>query len=78
VCELRLPDLDFAGARIFVSAWHAKVGQRVVERDRLVEVVAQDVTVDLPSPVSGILVEQCVRIDEELQTGQLLARIRPD
>ena len=75
--ELFLPDLDLAGVSVSVSAWHAKTGQRVVEGDRLIEVTAQDVTIDLDSPASGILAEQCVKIDQPLTAGQLLARIQP-
>jgi pyruvate/2-oxoglutarate dehydrogenase complex dihydrolipoamide acyltransferase (E2) component len=75
--ELHLPDLDLPGVAVVASAWHASVGQKVVEGDRLVEVTAGDVTIDLSSPASGILAERCVTIDDPLQTGQLLARIRP-
>ena len=75
--ELHLPDLDLPSASIIASAWHASVGQKVVEGDRLIEVTAGDVTVDLSAPASGVLIERCVTIDDELRTGQLLARIRP-
>ena len=78
MAELCLPDLDLPGVPVLVSAWHASVGQRVVQGDRLVEVAAGDVTVDLPSPATGVLVERCVRIDERLVTGQALARVRPE
>jgi pyruvate/2-oxoglutarate dehydrogenase complex dihydrolipoamide acyltransferase (E2) component len=76
--ELVLPDLDLPSVAVVVSAWHGKVGQRVVEGDRLVEVTAGDVTVDLAAPASGVLAERCVRMDERLTTGQILARIRPE
>ena len=78
MADLCLPDLDLPGVPVLVSAWHASVGQRVVQGDRLVEVAAGDVTVDLPSPATGVLVERCVRIDERLVTGQALARVRPE
>ena len=77
VAELFLVDLDLPGVPIIASVWHAKVGQRVVDGDRLLEVTAGDVTVDLSAPASGILAEQCVRTDELLKVGQLLARIQP-
>ena len=76
--ELCLEDLDLPGVAVVVSAWHGKVGERVVEGDRLVEVTAGDVTVDLAAPASGVLVERCVRTDERLTVGQVLARIRPE
>jgi pyruvate/2-oxoglutarate dehydrogenase complex dihydrolipoamide acyltransferase (E2) component len=76
--EYRLPDLDLPGVPIVVSAWHADAGQHVVEGDRLIEVTAGDVTVDLAAPTSGMLVERCAKIDQPLEVGQLLAKIRPD
>lgn len=76
--ELCLPDFDLPGVPTMASAWHASVGQRVVEGDRLIEISAGDVAVDLSAPVSGVLMERCVAVDEPLVTGQVLARIRPD
>ena len=73
--ELRMPDLDLGDAVITACSWHAAAGARVVEGDRLLEVLAGDVTVDLEAPASGKLVERCVGIDEPLQANQLLAII---
>jgi pyruvate/2-oxoglutarate dehydrogenase complex dihydrolipoamide acyltransferase (E2) component len=75
--ELTLPDIDLPGVPVIVSAWHAKAGQRVIEGDRLIEIVAGDVVIDLSAPATGILVEQCVKIDDRPALGQLLARIQP-
>jgi 2-oxoglutarate dehydrogenase E2 component (dihydrolipoamide succinyltransferase)/2-oxoisovalerate dehydrogenase E2 component (dihydrolipoyl transacylase) len=77
LAELCVPDLDLPGTRAVVSAWHVAMGQRVTAGERLVEVTAGDVTVDLAAPESGILVQQCVAMDEPLLPGQVLARIRP-
>jgi pyruvate/2-oxoglutarate dehydrogenase complex dihydrolipoamide acyltransferase (E2) component len=74
--ELRLPDLDLPGATVTACVWHAAVGQRVKEGDRLLEIAAGDATVDLSAPVSGLLCERCVQIDQPLATGQVLARIQ--
>ncbi len=78
MAELLLPDLDLPGIPVVVSAWHRKVGEVVVEGDRLVEVTAGDVTVDLAAPASGVLAEKCVRMDERLTVGQVLAKIQPE
>ena len=75
--ELTLPDFDLPGVTIVASAWHAKLGQRVIEGDRLIEIAAGDVAVDLSAPATGVLIEQCVRIDDPLTLGQVLARIQP-
>jgi pyruvate/2-oxoglutarate dehydrogenase complex dihydrolipoamide acyltransferase (E2) component len=76
VTELVLPDLDLHDTPVSATVWHATLGQRVVEGDRLLEVTAGDVTVDLAAPASGILVERCVRTDDRLTIGQVLARIQ--
>jgi pyruvate/2-oxoglutarate dehydrogenase complex dihydrolipoamide acyltransferase (E2) component len=76
--ELRLPNLDVSGVPITASSWHAAVGQRVIEGDRLVEILAGDAVVDLPAPASGVLAEKCVEIDQPLATGQVLAVIEAE
>jgi pyruvate/2-oxoglutarate dehydrogenase complex dihydrolipoamide acyltransferase (E2) component len=76
--ELRLPNLDLPGAAIIATCWHAQVGQRVIEGDRLLEVLAGDTIVDLPAPASGKLIERAVQVDDTLHTGQVLAIIEAD
>ena len=73
--QLSLPDLDLPGVTAMASSWLADVGSRVVEGDRLVEISAGDVTVDLSAPASGILAKRCVGIDQPLTIGQVLAWI---
>jgi pyruvate/2-oxoglutarate dehydrogenase complex dihydrolipoamide acyltransferase (E2) component len=76
--ELRLPNLDLPGVPIVISTWHAPAGQRVIEGDRLVEILAGDAVVDLPAPTSGVLVKRCALPDEPLEVGQVLAVIESD
>jgi pyruvate/2-oxoglutarate dehydrogenase complex dihydrolipoamide acyltransferase (E2) component len=73
--ELRLPDLDLGDVPVTASAWHVQTGQRVVEGDRLLEVLAGDATVDLAAPADGVLAARRVEIDERLTVGQVLAEI---
>ncbi len=73
--QLALPDLDLPGVTLTATSWLADVGSRVVEGDRLVEISAGDVTVDLSAPASGVLARRCVGIDQPLKTGQVLAWI---
>lgn len=70
-----MPDLDLPGAVMTACSWYAPLGARVVEGDRLLEVLAGEVTVDLAAPASGKLVQRCVEIDDRLTVGQLLAII---
>ena len=74
--ELRMPDLGLRDVPLTACTWYVEEGDRVVEGDRLLEVLSGEVTIDLPSPASGIICERSVDIDDRLTTGQLLAVIR--
>ena len=65
------PDLGVAGAAL--SLWLVPEGAEVIEGDRVVELVAGGVTVDLGAPVSGRLVAQRIDEDEAITAGQVLA-----
>ena len=75
--ELLLADLDLPGVPITLCTWHAQVGERVIEGDRLLEVVAGDVVVDVSAPATGMLAERRVEIDQRVVPGQVLAVIDP-
>ncbi|MEX2558848.1 MAG: biotin/lipoyl-containing protein [Pirellulales bacterium] len=76
--ELSMPDLGLDDRPITVSLWLVDVGDEVVCGDRLVELSADGVTVDLPAPASGLLVETLVGEDEPLTVGQVLAVIESE
>ena len=70
---LILPDLGLPGVTVVASGWLVEAGSSVVAGDRLLEVLAGSVTVDLAAPASGILSELLVSEDDELHVGQVLA-----
>ena len=73
--ELSLPDLGIDDQPISASLWLVKQGTKVTEGEPLLEVLCGGVTVDLPAPAQGLLVEKLVAEDEVLQVGQILAVI---
>jgi len=73
--ELILPDLGLGETPIIASTWLKRPGSLVIEGDRLLEVHAGSVTVDLPAPASGILAQTLVQENEGLHVGQPLAVI---
>jgi len=73
--ELRLPELGLGDAIVTASMWLVEAGNEVTEGDRLLEVLSGSVTVDLPAPASGRLIETIVEVDEEISVGQLLGVI---
>jgi pyruvate dehydrogenase E2 component (dihydrolipoamide acetyltransferase) len=72
---LKLPDLGIDDQPVTLSVWLAKRGAKVKEGEPLVEVLCGGVTVDLPSPIDGILTEKLAQEDETLNAGQQLAVI---
>jgi len=72
---LVLPDLGMPRVTIVAGPWLVEPDSTVTEGDRLLEVVAGAVTIDLPAPASGRLVEMLVAEDDELSVGQVLAII---
>jgi pyruvate/2-oxoglutarate dehydrogenase complex dihydrolipoamide acyltransferase (E2) component len=73
--ELLLPDLGLAEQEIVVSLWLVRAGSEVSLGDRLIEVLADGVTVDLPAPASGVVIEMLVAEDEPIRVGQTLGII---
>lgn len=70
---LVMPDLGFGGMPVSVSLWLVPADVAVLAGDRVVELVAGGVTVDLEAPVNGRLVAQLADEDELVGPGQVLA-----
>ena len=72
---LRLPDLGLDQTPIVASLWLVERGSEVTEGDRLLEVLAGEVTIDISAPASGILSEKLVDDDDPIVAAQPLAII---
>lgn len=75
---LVMPELGMGNQQLVASCWLVKAGSQVTLGDRLLEVLAGSVTVDLPAPVSGRLVRLLVAEDDVLAVGQTLAWIEEE
>lgn len=76
--ELTIPDLGMPEANIIATEWLVPVGGRVYEGDRVLEILAGEVTVDIGAPASGQIVEHYVHEDEPVRVGQVVAKIDVD
>jgi pyruvate/2-oxoglutarate dehydrogenase complex dihydrolipoamide acyltransferase (E2) component len=72
------PDLDLPGVRVVLSIWLTRTGAAVVAGDRIVELLAGDVTVDISAPVSGVVAECSIAEDEPVLPGTVLGFIAPE
>ncbi len=68
--EIVLPELGAAPA--VLSVWFADPGDEVFEGDRLVEVLVDGATFDVPAPATGRLAEKRALPDDPLSPGQVL------
>ncbi len=73
--SLKLPELGLDDRPIVLSMWLVRQGATVAEDEPVVEVLCGGVTVDLPAPAAGVLVEKLARTGDVLAVGQRLAVI---
>ena len=74
--KITVPDWGLpADETVRVSAWLARKGDAVYEGDRVVELHAHEVTLDISSPASGQLIHQAVGLDQPVTVGQVLGVI---
>ena len=75
---IKLPKLGDTTELVVVLEWLAEVGDTVTAGDDLVRVETDKVDSDVPSPVSGTLVEHLVAVDDEVDIGDPIAIIVSD
>ncbi|MGY8767229.1 MAG: lipoyl domain-containing protein [Pirellulales bacterium] len=68
--SLVLPDLGLDGTTMRASIWLVPKGHTVREGDRLLEVLAGEVTFDVIAPAAGVLSNKLVREDDRIEVGQ--------
>jgi pyruvate/2-oxoglutarate dehydrogenase complex dihydrolipoamide acyltransferase (E2) component len=73
-----LPDLGVGDDPVALSLWLVKVGEPVAAGEPVAEVTTGPATVDLPSPVDGVLAEKLAAEGEPLAVGQRLAVVESE
>ena len=72
---VKLPDVGEGIAEAEIVEWHVTVGDTVSEDQVMVEVMTDKATVELPSPVSGVVMFVGAAVGDVLQVGAPLVRI---
>jgi len=70
-----LPELGEGITKATVSYWFAKDGERIREKDDLVELTTDKATFNLPSPCTGVISEIMYSEGDTVEVGQILAII---
>src|ERR1700675_1867511 len=71
-----LVPLNGEGTRATVLRWCKAVGDTVIKDEPLLELETDKVTVEVPAPVSGTLIEVLKAVDAEVSPDEVLARLR--
>src|SRR4051794_40649117 len=73
--QVQLPKLGESVTEGTIGAWLKQVGDRVEKYDPLVEITTDKVNAEVPSPLSGILIEISAQEGETLPVGAELCLI---
>lgn len=73
--KVKMQKLGETVDEVLVLEWLVAVGDRVSEGDTLMRVETDKVDADVPSPVSGEIVELLVAVEDEVQVGAAICTI---
>ena len=71
----RLPDIGEGIAEAEIVAWHVKVGDRVEEDGKLADLMTDKATVEMESPVAGVVRKVAGEVGDVIAIGSALAVI---
>jgi 2-oxoisovalerate dehydrogenase E2 component (dihydrolipoyl transacylase) len=73
--HFRLPDIGEGIAEAEIVAWHVKVGDRIDEDANLADLMTDKATVEMESPVAGVVVALAGEVGDMVPIGSTLAVI---
>ncbi|MDA0719007.1 MAG: 2-oxo acid dehydrogenase subunit E2, partial [Bacteroidetes bacterium] len=76
--ELRLPKMGESVAEATITNWLKNVGDTIDMDEPVLEIATDKVDSEVPSEVSGVLVEQLFSVDDVVEVGAVLAVIETD
>ena len=74
----RLPDIGEGIAEAEIVAWHVKVGDRIEEDQQVADMMTDKATVEMESPVSGVVVELAGEVGDQVAIGASLMVVETD
>lgn len=76
--ELKLPKMGESVAEATITNWLKNVGDRIEQDEAVLEIATDKVDSEVPSEVSGVLVEQLFGKDDVVKVGQTIAIIETE
>ncbi|RYE01934.1 MAG: 2-oxo acid dehydrogenase subunit E2 [Sphingomonadales bacterium] len=74
----RLPDIGEGISEAEIVAWHVKVGDRIEEDQQVADMMTDKATVEMESPVAGIVVEVAGEVGDQVAIGSALIIVETD
>ncbi|AOJ07910.1 dihydrolipoamide acetyltransferase family protein [Burkholderia mayonis] len=72
---IKMPDIGEGIAEVELGLWHVKIGDRVKEDQAIADVMTDKASVEIPSPVSGVVVALGGKEGDVLAVGSELVRL---
>ncbi|TCP99331.1 branched-chain alpha-keto acid dehydrogenase E2 component [Sphingomonas sp. PP-F2F-A104-K0414] len=74
----KLPDIGEGISEAEIVAWHVAIGDRVEEDSPIADMMTDKATVEMESPVTGVVVELAGEVGEQVSIGAALVVIETD
>jgi 2-oxoisovalerate dehydrogenase E2 component (dihydrolipoyl transacylase) len=75
VYQFKLPDIGEGIAEAEIVAWHVKVGDKVEEDQQLADMMTDKATVEMESPVAGVVKSLAGEVGDQIAIGSVLVEI---
>src|SRR5438477_6391653 len=76
--EFKLPDIGEGIAEAEIVAWHVAVGDRIEEDQNIADMMTDKATVEMESPVSGVVVALAGEVGDQVAIGAALVVIETE
>ena len=76
--ELKLPKMGESVAEATINSWLKEIGDKIEVDESVIEISTDKVDSDVPSEVSGILIEKKFNVDDVVEVGETFAVIETD
>ena len=73
--DVTMPQMGVSVAEGTVVAWRVEVGDRIEAEQTICEISTDKIDTEVPAPVTGVVAEILVGLDETVDVGVVLARI---
>src|SRR5579859_4592012 len=77
MADLVVPPLGESITEAVVSTWLKQVGDAVAADEPVAELETDKITVQLPSPVAGVLAVQAVAVGATVKVGDVIGQVEP-